>query len=413
MRRSLSVILLSILAFQPASPASAATPNEAIVVLALANESKSSTYARSKFKHWIDADRDGCDTRKEVLLEESKTKIEPKNKCVIDKGQWLSMYDQRWVYSAASLDIDHLVPLKEAWESGASGWSAKRREAFANDLDFPESLIAVTASINRKKGDRDPSAWLPPATYQVCYYALAWVSVKYRWDLKADRAERNALVQALDTCPTGTVLSLPNRFEMPGTAVNIRLDTKTPNRDALLPPSPSPTPTQSPSPTPSPTPTQTSSSSIFAGKGWKIEIQGPSEFQRGQAFTIRIRVLDIETQGLPNKVVDYSGWYLSGKSSPTDTQGYTDVRITPTSAWNDITLNFSSDYALESWTIKVKTDISPTPTPSPSETTPTLRTITPGAFCKATEAGTQGVYRGVIYTCKTDPPSDTRLRWRR
>jgi hypothetical protein len=88
-----------------------------------------------------------------------------------------------------------MVPLAEAWDSGASAWRAKRREAYANDQGQGQeaSLIAVTARSNRSKADQDPAQWLPPAADAHCRYAAEWVATKLRWSLTAAEAELTAL----------------------------------------------------------------------------------------------------------------------------------------------------------------------------------------------------------------------------
>ena len=105
-----------------------------------------SGYERSLFKHWIDADKDRCDTRKEVLIQEAITLPKLSSGCVFNGGKWISAYDGLETTDYSTLDIDHLVPLSEAWRSGAWKWSPAQREAFANDLTDPRALIAVTAS---------------------------------------------------------------------------------------------------------------------------------------------------------------------------------------------------------------------------------------------------------------------------
>ena len=99
-----------------------------------------------------------------------------------------------------SFDIDHLVPLAEAWDSGANGWSSSRREAFANDETSPLTLIAVSASSTDQKGDRDPAEWLPPAVGYRCEYVAGWVAVKARWELSIDPAEKTAIESVLSGC---------------------------------------------------------------------------------------------------------------------------------------------------------------------------------------------------------------------
>ncbi len=135
-------------------------------------------YNRSLFKHWIDADKDGSDTRAEVLIEEAIVKPKIGKKCAFTGGKWLSPYDGKSTTKASDLDIDHVVPLAEAWRSGAWAWSATKRQAYANDLEESKSLVAVSLGLNRSKGDKDVSAWLPPKG--ICIYVENWITVKVK-----------------------------------------------------------------------------------------------------------------------------------------------------------------------------------------------------------------------------------------
>lgn len=157
-------------------------------------------YERTKFRHWIDADRDNCDTRREVILEEALVRPEVGPKCALTGGIWLSPYDDVTVTDQGGLDVDHLVPLAEAWDSGASAWTAKERERYANDLDEPRALIAVTAKSNRSKSDKDVADWLPPALNYRCTYATDWATIKTRWGLAIDQREADALHQIAAGC---------------------------------------------------------------------------------------------------------------------------------------------------------------------------------------------------------------------
>jgi hypothetical protein len=161
-------------------------------------EDKLSGYKRSAFKHWIDADRNGCNTRAEVLIEEAivKPKIGPK--CKLTGGKWLSVYDGKTITNASQLDVDHMVPLTEAWRSGAWKWTSAQRQAFANDLENTEALIAVTLSTNRGKGDKDPSLWLP--ANDKCTYIQNWISVKVKYSLTVDVIEAATLNSLLGSC---------------------------------------------------------------------------------------------------------------------------------------------------------------------------------------------------------------------
>ncbi|WP_241977831.1 cell wall-binding repeat-containing protein [Cryobacterium sp. TMS1-13-1] len=93
----------------------------------------------------------------------------------------------------SDVDIDHMVPLSEAWKSGAYAWTAEQRRAYANDLGLGASLVAVTDNVNQSKGDSDPASWMPPASSVTCRYATDWVLVKYRWNLSIDSAESTVL----------------------------------------------------------------------------------------------------------------------------------------------------------------------------------------------------------------------------
>ena len=158
-------------------------------------------YDRGLFRHWVDADGDGCDTRREVLITEAVTAPTVGGGCGLLDGVWVSRYDgETETGSGRGFDIDHLVPLKEAWDSGAHGWDAQTRERFANDLGYEHSLVAVSAGSNRSKGAQDPTTWLPPERSQRCWYAAAWINVKARWDLSVDPAEADTLRNILSGC---------------------------------------------------------------------------------------------------------------------------------------------------------------------------------------------------------------------
>jgi hypothetical protein len=157
-------------------------------------------YDRDLFKHWIDADGDGCNTRREVLIAEAKVKPTVSGDCDLYGGEWYSVYDQVTTTDPSDFDVDHFIPLKEAWDSGAYAWSSEKRKEFANDLGFGGSLIAVTASSNRSKSDRDPYDWLPVNTGYRCSYITNWVKVKIRWGLTVDSSELAMIKEFGKTC---------------------------------------------------------------------------------------------------------------------------------------------------------------------------------------------------------------------
>ena len=221
------------------SSSSASNLSALLSQLSVAPESNDG-YDRSLFKHWIDADGDGCDARDEVLIAESITQVSVGSGCSIRGGTWVSAFDLMETRNPSDFDIDHLVPLKEAWGSGAWQWDSTTREAFANDLDFDLSLIAVSASSNRSKSDRDPAEWLPKNTDYWCAYAVSWVQVKIRWNLSIDQAEKSKLSDLAESCG------------------NLALD--------FAPAASVSTATPTPSATPTPTPTPTQSSGCSAGQ---------------------------------------------------------------------------------------------------------------------------------------------------
>lgn len=190
-------LLATLLVFSPL------TAQAGVNDLTVAPES-TTPYDRGLFKHWVDNDKDCFDTRVEVLIAESKTWPKFKTRCKVSTGEWFSVYDNLTFTNAALIDVDHLVPLQEAWQSGADKWSNKKRQDFANDLSQGNSLIAVSATTNRTKGSKEPQSWLPPSSY-VCQYLNDWVDVKTRWNLSVDQVEKDFLVASLTSCNNGGV----------------------------------------------------------------------------------------------------------------------------------------------------------------------------------------------------------------
>ncbi|MFI5493381.1 HNH endonuclease family protein [Actinoplanes sp. NPDC051859] len=153
-------------------------------------------YSREKFPHWRSTGSN-CDVRDTVLKRDgSKVKV---SGCNVVAGTWVSVYDGDQLTDPAKVDIDHMVPLANAWRSGASSWPTDRREEFANDLTDPQ-LVAVSASSNRSKGDQDPSTWKPERAEAWCEYAVDWITVKAQWKLTVTSAEKSALTDMLGKC---------------------------------------------------------------------------------------------------------------------------------------------------------------------------------------------------------------------
>ena len=156
-------------------------------------------YVRDLFDYPADLDGDGCDTRSEVLQVESITPAQVDIfGCTVVQGDWISPYDGMVSSNPGEFEIDHVVSLKEAWDSGAWAWNGLALVAYANDLSDQRGLRAVSTTTNRSKGDRDPSNWLPPSAAAVCPYIADWVEIKARWGLSMDQSEygriRNLLI---------------------------------------------------------------------------------------------------------------------------------------------------------------------------------------------------------------------------
>ena len=152
-------------------------------------------YVRALFPHWVDANNNCRNTRAEVLTSESQTPVwPPKTTCsTVYSGRWLSWYDQKTWTLAYQVDIDHVVALKEAWDSGAKTWSTSKRQAFANDIGVPYALEAVTKAVNEAKSDKDPADWVPSEPSMVCRYVTNWILIKYRWGLSIDSREQASI----------------------------------------------------------------------------------------------------------------------------------------------------------------------------------------------------------------------------
>ncbi|MEU9237574.1 HNH endonuclease family protein [Streptomyces subrutilus] len=172
---------------------------DAVAALPVEVEHREGYDREREFGGWVDADRDGCNTRAEVLLAEAVDAPSMTGRCTLEGGSWYSYYDDSYV--TERIDIDHLVPLAEAWDSGAWRWERQRRVAYANNLDVAHHLVAVTARSNRSKADKDVAQWLPPYEPARCRYVAEWVSVKRTNGLSVDEAERQMLADLAEQCP--------------------------------------------------------------------------------------------------------------------------------------------------------------------------------------------------------------------
>jgi hypothetical protein len=171
---------------EPKSALPSALPAR-IAALKIAPTDDDAGYSPLKFAYGIDADVNGCDTRCEVLARQRRADLPG-----LPDGGWRAAYDGITTGDPSTLLVEHVIPLDEAWRSGADQWDGATREAFANDLSSPE-LIAVTASTLKARGTADPATWDPSNRDDACGYVSDWVTVKLLWGLTADQAEVDAL----------------------------------------------------------------------------------------------------------------------------------------------------------------------------------------------------------------------------
>ncbi|KAF7866705.1 hypothetical protein EAF04_005547 [Stromatinia cepivora] len=181
----------------PTGVPTASTANTELAALTVAAAGSQDGYARDLFPTW-NTISGTCNTR-ETVIKRDGTNVVVNSACAATSGSWTSPYDGATWTSASDLDIDHLVPLSNAWKAGASAWTTAQRQAFANDLVNPQ-LLAVTDRVNESKGDRGPEEWKPSLTSYWCTYAEMWIKVKYVYGLTITSEEKAALVTMMDTC---------------------------------------------------------------------------------------------------------------------------------------------------------------------------------------------------------------------
>jgi Protein of unknown function (DUF1524) len=165
-------------------------------------------YSREEFPHWSDAEEHGwrlpsgtpdpgsCDARDAALIRDGKGERIGEF-CDVVSGRWFDPYGGQVYTDPADIDIDHIVPLANAWRSGASSWDTAKRESFAN---VPRDLLSVDDGLNQSKGDKGPEAWKPPREAHWCAYSKRWIGIKHYWKLSITSAEKPALEQMLGTC---------------------------------------------------------------------------------------------------------------------------------------------------------------------------------------------------------------------
>ncbi|WP_245899406.1 HNH endonuclease family protein [Nonomuraea indica] len=163
-------------------------------------------FDRDKFgPAWADVDRNGCDTRNDVLKRDLRDeKFRPgTHDCVVVSGVLDDPYSGKTITfrrgqdTSSEVQIDHLVPLSDAWQKGAQQWTSAKRKEFAND---PLNLLAVDGPLNGQKSDSDAATWLPPRRAYRCAYVARQIDVKARYDLWVTSAEKDAMDRVLDSC---------------------------------------------------------------------------------------------------------------------------------------------------------------------------------------------------------------------
>lgn len=161
-------------------------------------ERNSESYERSDFGHgWVDTDGDCQDSRAEALIATSSTPVRfaTDNKCRVVTGRWISPFTGQIIQNSSNIDIDHVVPLKWAWDHGAKDWTQAKREHFANDM---ANLWPVELGLNRSKGAQPPSKWLPPSGR--CGYVARFLRLVSQYDLEPPPSEEQWLKSFLEEC---------------------------------------------------------------------------------------------------------------------------------------------------------------------------------------------------------------------
>ncbi len=165
-------------------------------------------YSREKFPHWSDAQEYGwrlpsgtpdpsyCDARDGALIRDGRDE-RVEQYCNVVSGRWFDPYGGQTYTNPSDIDIDHFVPLANAWRSDAASWSTAKRESFAN---VPRDLLSVDDGLNQSKGDKGPEAWKPPRQAYWCTYSKKWIGIKHYWKLSITSSEKSALSSMLNTC---------------------------------------------------------------------------------------------------------------------------------------------------------------------------------------------------------------------
>lgn len=164
-------------------------------------------YTRAQFgQTWADVDRNGCDTRNDILKRDLTGEVfkEKTRECVVLSGTLIDPFSGETInfvrgnLSSMEVQIDHVVALSNAWQTGAFKLTLKERTAFAND---PLNLLAVKGRLNSQKGDGDAATWLPPLKSFRCDYVSRQIAVKLKYKLWFTAPEKEAMIRILKNCP--------------------------------------------------------------------------------------------------------------------------------------------------------------------------------------------------------------------
>jgi hypothetical protein len=205
---AMAVAIVSALALAVPQQAQAATAAEKLRELRVRPAGTMEGYSRDLFPHWSDAreygwklpagtpDPGSCDARDAALIRDGREEVVGSG-CVVGSGRWFDPYTGTTYTQPSDIDVDHVVPLANAWRSGAASWTAAKKERFAN---IPRDVLSVEDNANQEKGDKGPEAWKPPRAAYHCADSKKWINIKHYWALSVTREERSALKQMLSTC---------------------------------------------------------------------------------------------------------------------------------------------------------------------------------------------------------------------
>ena len=210
-------------------PATATAPTTTLVIAIAPIPAGIPVYDRGDWKHWVDADGDCQDARQEVLIAESLVPVtfETDRKCRVESGRWFGAFTGAYFEDPSDLDVDHMVPLKNAHNSDGWAWSPAMKEEYANYLGDDDHLIAAQDNANQSKGARGPDEWMPPDETYWCDYAVNWSEIKHRWDLTMTEPEAEAVAVMLGTCEDPPEVTVEVEiWEALGTATGMVLKNK-------------------------------------------------------------------------------------------------------------------------------------------------------------------------------------------